>query len=299
MLDASGRVRTTYADIETHRGNLVRLRTAVKDYSPLTVHLWQTSGSKSGFEKNGAMLIQGIVDAIAAKPDEPWLIVTHKPSGKLRTVETAIRRALPEGVGSKVDVISWGHHMATNAYAATPNVILAGTLFMRDWSYTALTHLAQDRDVAPGLVDQADVDRTMRGEHANLVLQALCRGRVRKSDGARCHPMTAYVIASTVSGIPEDLATIFPGCHVVPWRTGVKPLTGRLKVAIDFVEDALRRGETWIPLADVRDAVGCDKANFRRSITKGPEWFEQLARLGLEEVAAGPRGAKGLRRAPP
>jgi hypothetical protein len=96
--------------------------------------------------------------------------------------------------------------MATNVFASTPNVILAGTLFMRDSYYTALTHLAQDRDVSPGLIGQADVDRTMRGEHANLVLQALCRGRVRKSDDARCLPMTAYVIASTLSGIPEDLA---------------------------------------------------------------------------------------------
>ena len=49
VLDASGRVRQTYAYIEEHRRNLIRLPEAVKHYGPLTVNTWKTSGSKSGF----------------------------------------------------------------------------------------------------------------------------------------------------------------------------------------------------------------------------------------------------------
>ena len=75
VLDASGRVRDAYGSIERHWGILTRLRPAVKDYSPLTIHTWQTSGSKSGFEKNGDNLTAGIAKAILTKPDEKWLVV--------------------------------------------------------------------------------------------------------------------------------------------------------------------------------------------------------------------------------
>ena len=78
VLDASGRVRRTYADIERHRGTLERLKTATKDYSPLSVHVWETSGSKAGWRDNGAELLTGIVKTILSKPSETWLIVHHK-----------------------------------------------------------------------------------------------------------------------------------------------------------------------------------------------------------------------------
>jgi hypothetical protein len=81
--------------------------------------------------------------------------------------------------------------MATNAFADVPNVILAGTLFMRDSHYTALAHLAKKRHVKTGIVPRPEVETIMRGEHAHMILQALCRGRVRKSDGAKCLPMDA------------------------------------------------------------------------------------------------------------
>lgn len=63
----------------------------------------------------------------------------------MKDVEKAIRAQLPPATNAKVDVLTWGNHLATNEYADVPNVILAGTLFMCDSFYTALTHLAQDR----------------------------------------------------------------------------------------------------------------------------------------------------------
>ncbi len=146
VLDASGRVRTTYVWMEQHRGNLVRLRPAVKDYSPLTVHFWKTSGSKTGFERDCDALVKGIADTVLRKPSEDWLVVVHKPSAKVKDVAAALRRYLRGQIGQNLKVITWGNHMASNEFADVPNVILAGTLFMRESFYTALTHLAQDRE---------------------------------------------------------------------------------------------------------------------------------------------------------
>ena len=62
VLDASGRMRRTYQDVATHRGDLVRLKEAVKDYSPLTIHAWKAGGGKSSFGKEADKLIAGIVE---------------------------------------------------------------------------------------------------------------------------------------------------------------------------------------------------------------------------------------------
>lgn len=298
VLDASGRVRQTYSCIEQHRESLVRLKPAVKDYSPLTIHARRTAGSKSGFERQGGVLAKGIAEPVLTKPTEDWLVVVHKASGRVRDVEAAIRRNLRGQVKDGLKVITWGQHLATNAYADVPNVILAGTLFMKESFYTALTHLAQGRDVGPGLASPAEVAETMRGEHRHLVYQAICRGRVRRSDGGKCQPMTAYVIASSRSGIPKDLTTIFPGCSVVPWEPLKRPLSGPVKRALVFVEAALGQGEEWIPLPAIRVALRMDPSNFRKRVTSGQPWKEAITSLGLA-VTSGPGRVHGLRRSLP
>ncbi len=223
VLDASGRVRNTYADIERHRRTLTRLASATKDYSPLKVHVWHAAGSKSGWQRRGPELVDGIVRTVPTKPDERWLIVHHKPSSRVPDVQQEVCRQLPstmtEGateVAQQVSFLTWGQHMATNRYADVPNVILAGTLFMRPSHYTALTYLAKGQPVDEAKLPEAAVQRTILGEHRNLLLQAICRGRVRKLDGDQCLPMDAYVIAAPISGIPEGSDGGVSGVSVAP-----------------------------------------------------------------------------------
>jgi hypothetical protein len=186
--------------------------------------------------------------------------------------------------------------MATNAYADVPNVILAGTLFMKPSFYTALTHLAQDRSVAPGLASGGEIAKTMRGEHANLILQALCRGRVRRSNGADCHPMNAYIIASGHSGIPQELAVIFHGCTIKPWLTtsAERGFTGKLKEAADYIKDALRKGITRLSYRGIQGAIRVPSNNFRKLVTGRPAWTDLLDTLEMETYGGAVR-ATGIR----
>ena len=297
VLDASGRVRETYRHVEAHRGTLKRLGEAVKDYSPLTINVWKTAGGKSGWESNGDELVKGIVGAIESKPTEPWLVVLHKPDAKVGDVAKAIRRALPADTAANVRTLTYGQHMATNEYASVPNVILAGTLFMAPSFYTALTHLAQDRDTAAGLVSNEEVAKTMKGENAHHILQALCRGRVRKSDGDRCQPMEAWIIASARSGIPNDLAEIFPGCSVRPWKPteARKKITGKPLKALEVAREAVAAGSLWVPYGDLARSVQMDPRNFKKRIAANDGWRAAVSTLGLSP-AQGARGAWGLMR---
>jgi hypothetical protein len=107
--------------------------------------------------------------------------------------------------------------------------------------------------------------------------------------------MSAYVIASARSGIPQDLTSIFPGCTVVPWTPTKRALQGHGKAALDYVRSAADRGEDWIAFTAIRAALGIkDKGNFRR-VQKQPDFINAALALGFE-LSTGPRGAKGLRR---
>ena len=297
VLDASGRVRDTYRQIEQHRGGLVRLPAIVKDYSPLTIYSWRTGGSKTAFAAKtpgAARLTDHIAATIASKPAEDWLVVIHRRSGKVGDVEHQIRRALPVPVTGRLRFLPWGQHMATNDFADVPNVILAGTLFMAPSYYRALTHMVQAVPVANGAVSHADIIQTQRGENANLVLQAVCRGRVRKSDGPRCLPMTAYIIAAARSGIPDDLPAIFPGAKVLPWGPQDAP-KGNVKKALDYVRVEMGRGAQWVPHSAICKAIGLDRSNCRARVLRSAQWQTGTADLGLV-VARGPGRGFGLRR---
>lgn len=88
ILDASGRVRETCRDIEAGRGTLVRLPTASKDYSPLTVHVWRTGGGTTAFAKSGVTLAAGIAKTIDTRPGERWLVVYLDRTAGLATSPT-------------------------------------------------------------------------------------------------------------------------------------------------------------------------------------------------------------------
>ena len=287
ILDASGRVRQTYRDIEQSRGTLVRLKTAAKNYNKLTLHLWQVGGGKSAFERRGDELVAGIAEAINTKPDERWLVVIHRPDGKVGDVEQAVRKL---SKASQVDFITWGAHMATNEFVSVSNVILAGTLFYRPSFYEALTRLSTARPAGEAVTEQ-EFKRTMEGENKHVILQALCRAAVRRCDGEHCHPCDAYIIASVRSGIPAALQDIFPGCNVVGWRPVKRTLKGHVKAAVEFIEtwaETATKGDT-LAFKEVCKHLGMTAANFSNAVRHHFDFIEAVSELGVVEWGKGQR----------
>jgi hypothetical protein len=267
--------------MENHRQNLVRLASATKDYSPLTIHIWRRRGSKSGWQHHGAELVDGITKTILTKPDEKWLVVHHKADSRVPDVPTEVTKFLPPGVAGGVSFTHWGRHQASNEWAGVPYVILAGTLFMRPSMYTALTHLAQGKPAGDHRLPDEDIQKTTVGEHKDLLLQAICRGRVRKLNGNRCLPMHAYVIATPMSGIPAALRDVFPGCRVERWQPVEKRLTGKLAEAIHVLEQLAGVGISPITYRTIRDHINVkDVSNWRKQVATREEWAEAVANNG-------------------
>ncbi len=287
VLDASGRVRETYAEMESCRGNIVRLTSARKRYDDLTIHHWNVGGGKTAWSDSGRFreLADGIASTIKKKPEDKWLIVVHKTGGKIRNVESAVRDLLGlDHDHSKVHFINWGRHMATNAYADIPNVILAGTLFLRPSTYEALGRLAADRSPDHEYSDK-DMRRIAMGEHMHCILQALCRASVRQCRGDSCPPCDAYVIASITSGIPATLPKVFPGAKIREWRPVKRELKGKIKAVLAYLDQRIDEGCKCIKFKEVTKVVGIrDSSNFRSDIRQHPDFKAELAERCIREA---------------
>ncbi|MFV0475929.1 MAG: hypothetical protein ACK5MQ_17255 [Pikeienuella sp.] len=296
ILDASGRVRHTYRLQERHRGDLVRLRAAPKDYAKLRVHVWDRGGGKASWGRDGEDLLRGIVAAIDGKPDEPWLVIHHKDCLSGRLPQRV--RSLARGAGDRLRFIHWGAHHGINDHADVPNVILAGTLFLPAPIYEGRARLAADMRLGQPLPD-GELEALIRGVHADAVLQGLSRAGVRLSIGGGFAPCEAWIIASPRSGIRKLLPAIFPGCRVERWRPVRKAPTGRVAEAIEVLERHLAASpDAPLMLADLRKRLGIDSpSNFRRAIRRHPDFIEALDELGLEEAAIdGARHANAIAR---
>jgi hypothetical protein len=188
--------------------------------------------------------------------------------------------------------------MATNDFVEVRNVILAGTLFFRPSFYEALKRLAAGRPASAGGVTREELERVMVGEHSHAILQALCRGAVRRCDGEHCHPTDAYIIGSVRSGIPSALPTIFPGCKLTRWQPIERHLKGHVGATVELLKGwvgSAKLGET-LPFKALSKALGIARQDFKARVRSHPEFIEAVAELGIVEHGAG-RYFTGFQRA--
>lgn len=284
ILDASARVRKTYALWEQKRGNLRTLGRAGKLYRDLKIHHWNKGGGKWAFEDDDKfkVLIDGIVSALNTKPDEEWLVIVHKSVH--RKVSGLLCDLLGDGRMSP-KFATWGNHHATNQYRHIRNVVLAGTPFYERSDYVvrarAALGLKADEELDPN-----DLLEVTQGEHQHLILQALCRGSVRKCIGDSCAPMDAYIIASA-DGIPPKLfAEIFPRCTINEWQPVEKPLKGKIAGAVTYLRDAWTKDkDCQISFDDMMKHIGItNRSNFNRTIRADERFRQELQTMEAYEI---------------
>ncbi|RXH35557.1 hypothetical protein [Bradyrhizobium zhanjiangense] len=293
VLDASARVRTTYALWDKHRGHLVRLPSAQKSYSGLTINVWNRSGGKHAFATDGLTIAEGVARTIQTRPTEEWLVVHHKATDEM-DFEKLVRAKLSLHTG-EVHFLTWGRHDATNKFAHVSNVILAGTLFLPEFAYEALGRLAAARPSSSGPFEESSSVRL--GELHHGVIQALCRAAVRGFTYGNCPRTQAYIIANRWTGLPQSLLNVFPGAHVADWQPVPKALKGQPEQAFDFITARVDEDPAGlVKFREVSDHLGIDPKNFKK-IRRRADFVEALRRLTIEELEdeyGTPRGFKNM-----
>lgn len=303
ICDASARVSNRYKHWSEGRGDLVQLQTGTKSYKNLTVNVWRRGGGKASWKNDDGTLIRGVLEAVNSKPTEEFLILHHKQGKKLRTDIPAKIKAGAKNP-DRLRFAHWGgsDYKATNEFKDVRNIILAGTLFYGEAAYKAIARASRGMKSEEPLTKRS-WQQIELGEHADLILQALCRGNARKSVGDGCGECEAWVIAAERSGIPKMLEDgyIFPGAKVCEWE----PFPNESSVGanvIDYLIKNLPQGSNRvIRVSELREAVMGDKAdkdNFNKVIaglrseltTKG---IEYIPGRGRTEAGFAARTLKG------
>jgi hypothetical protein len=279
VLDASARLRTTYDLWSAHRGGLVRLNEAPKDYGGLTIGVWDRGGGKDAFTYDAPTIAEGVAKTIAERLDEEWLVIHHKPSTEFDFQKLVLSRLSAEHIS--VHFLTWGRHDATNEFAHVPNVILAGTLFKPVSYYEAVGRLAANLPSSSG--EFVLTKEVTRGEYAHDILQALGRSAVRRLHDGSCPATRAFIVARKASGIAGLLPEAFPGSTVTAWQPIPKQLMGQQEAAFEFIMDRIEANPSEVVrFTEVVDHLGIDPKNFKNT-RKHAAFRLALAARGVEE----------------
>ena len=261
ILDASGRVRSTYKLWEDALDNLCRLPAAANDYRRLRVKLWERPVGKEVFKEAGTRedVVAAVVEAINDDgSDGDWVIVTYKDEERL--AEQAIRKGVSTALADRLNFLTWGRHHGTNEFAHCRNVVIIGMVTYGQADYHALASAAAGGKPIPATA----ISTLKAGEYRHHVLQALTRASVRRSDNGVADACNAYVIASPGNGAQNMIPDAFPGCSIEPWAPREQNATGKAgELIAELTRYGLARADV-VTKKELRDAIGVNPPNFAR-----------------------------------
>jgi hypothetical protein len=256
ILDASGRVRQTYRTMET-AGLLKRLPEAPMDYRNLRIRHWGRAASRSAMGDPKAR--QEVLEAVAATinesgADEPWLVIHHQDrEGASYSLKDELSGLVVNS--SRLSWLHWGNHHGTNAYQDIRKVVVIGLWLKPPPTYSALHVAAGGRlDLA---TDKATLDALKAGEDRHNLLQAVCRGAVRKGSEGVCGACEVHLVGKMGKGARQLLEETFPGAEVGRWVPRGHELTGSaLRVARALERAFSQPGTQRVQKGALRVALG-------------------------------------------
>jgi hypothetical protein len=275
ILDASGRVRETYRLWEEHRGDLHRLPEAPRDYSNLTVHVWQRASGKGTLQDPKERAdIEREVASVIEKFGGDWLLVHHKD--RVDMVK-AIRDRVRKDAAANIHAINWGRHRASNDHRDIIQIVTLGQLHYSPATYLSLACGAAGK--VPKDLSDLRLDEVRWGELQHHLLQAVCRTAIRNGDGTSCH---AFVICSMSPQALDRVQATFPGATVVEWALERVNLNDVQNAAIAYLKERFAYPEVeTIPKKEVRENIGAREGHFARDILKAKDFQEALEFYGL------------------
>jgi hypothetical protein len=273
ILDASGQQRRTYEYWQRHRGGVIALKSPEKSYKDFTVHHWDIGSGKASQRRRAPDIAFGIAKAINREipAEEGVLVITFKPSPTQPDMKKLISDRITFN-RDRVKFTTWGMHTATNEFANCKYVILAGILQYSTAEYEAYGLAAKAQDINKPLTEQEFKDVRI-GEIAHHILQAACRGTVRKAEGDRCPPgCHLYIVYRTYNGIPgaELMQQIFPSSSYEVWM----PIFRLSKKDVKLAEHLENLQGLSILKATLRDSHGVRSSRLMHHLRSIKPYFK-------------------------
>ena len=279
VFDASGRVRSAYTALERN-GDLCRLSVAPKDYSTVNVHLHNVASSRTAWREQRPELVSHVAGIMTSNPSARYLVIAHKDVGA-KQLKPELERAAP---GVKFDVLRWGQHQGTNAYADFDHIIVASTFFIPEGAYEALAYAYLGLDVSQPL-PEVFLSELRQGELADMLLQAVCRGALRGCKDGKAVPCEVHILASARCRMQDLIPRLFPGCKIKSHAVGKPKASPAVKRAIDHCINRIAHSATFISISELMEACGINsRSNFNKQVRNKPAFQAFVKDAGLQTM---------------
>jgi hypothetical protein len=236
-------------------------------------------------------MLEGIASTVLQKASEEWLVIHHKADHirGIPDMPSSLKRKLPLSTFEKTSFRNWGAHKATNAFSHISNIVLAGTLFYRTSQYEARKRLGAALSADQPCITEDEMKEFRIGESANDLLQAACRGSVRRSLNHTCPPSKLYLIAAPGTGIEEALPRIFPGAKIKPWLPVKLNLKGHAKKALKIISDwkVDATFDDVLTFKELASHLGISLRQLKDTVRRDRKFLRSIAAEGITEW--GPR----------
>jgi hypothetical protein len=287
ILDASARLKATYELQDEQRNDIIRLPYSNKSYRNLEVNVWPMKSGKQ-IIKDSKIVLPELVQLFDNNPNEHFLVILHKDHKE--AISTGLSKQLTPEQLSWVKFCTWARHTATNEFSDIANIIMLSPFQFPDYAYEATTRAATVMTTAKGKPIIEHVMRVKKGEISSNILQAVNRGKPRKSEGDTCPPCRLWLITHPNTGIAKELPNIFPECRVVPWKVKAVHLTSsKQRKTFAHLKDLIKQGVTEVMVKTVREHLGFkgSPSNFTRDVINQSIFVDALNSIGWKCVMDG------------
>ncbi|NVJ64412.1 MAG: DEAD/DEAH box helicase family protein, partial [Flavobacteriaceae bacterium] len=275
VFDASGRVRMIYDAMEQN-GELVRLDASPKDYSTVKVCVYKIASSKHAWRTNRSELLALVANIMSRSSSSRFLIIAHKDVGA-QNREQDLRSIAP---GAEFDILTWGAHQGTNAYADSDHIIVANTFFLPEEVYEAQAYAALGLEVSQKLPNDT-LKEFKQGELSDMILQGTCRGALRGCKNGKATPAEVHILASPKTNMPHLVRRIFPNCKLTVKQVRKPRVSSTVKRAVDYCKERLALCSDVIWINDLMEACGVsNRSNFNKQVRDHPAFEAYVKEAG-------------------
>lgn len=287
ILDASARLKAQYAIQEEARKDIIHLPYSNKSYRELDVSVWERKSGKQIINDMETVVAE-LAALITEYQGEEFLVILHK--GHRVVFKKALSKELSREQFTKVKFCTWMRHTATNEFSDISNIIMLSPFQTPDYVYEATTRAATAMCTAKGKPSQEYISRVKKGEICSNILQAVNRGKVRKSQEDTCPPCRLWLITHPNTGIAKELPNIFPECKIQPWKVKAVHLpSSKQRKTFAHIQALIKLGIHEVLATTVREHLGFkgSASNFTRDVINQSAFEDALESIGWKCVMIG------------
>ncbi len=283
ITDASGQCRHIYKLMKKYKYKVCNRYSAKRNDMNITFHVWNIAGGRNKFKIHNEVHKRAEAYSKVLLEDNSEALTFHfKTINENQRDELNFVKILKDYTGEKDNhhYLQYGYHTSTNQYNNIRKLLMFGNLYPTN-SFAKGSALLHSDEKAT----KEEIELTKIGEFLHDFMQSVYRGNARNSSFGKSGECDVYLMVSHHQVYLKAIQKLFPTANFVNWNCkGTYYVQESIKLIKGKLEEAQSSNETVkIPIADLRDSLGCSPSSFTR-VRKNDKFVSFLESNQLKQV---------------